>query len=97
MVALIKPQFEAGRAEVGKHGVVRDAGVHVAVCAAMVEFARSAGYAVCGLHYSPITGPKGNMEFLLYLKKSGQPGARLDAAAVCAVVTEAHARVSQHA
>lgn len=97
VVALIKPQFEAGRAEVGKHGVVRDAGVHVAVCAAMVEFARSAGYAVCGLHYSPITGPKGNIEFLLYLKKSGQPGACLDAAAVHAVVTEAHARVSQHA
>lgn len=97
VVALIKPQFEAGRAEVGKHGVVRDAGVHVAVCTAMVEFARSAGYAVCGLHYSPITGPKGNIEFLLYLKKSGQQGACLDAAAVHAVVTEAHARVSQHA
>lgn len=69
VVALIKPQFEAGRAEVGKNGVVRDASVHTNVCSRIVDFARTAGYLVQGLSYSPITGPKGNIEFLLYLRK----------------------------
>ena len=71
VVALIKPQFEAGRAEVGKNGVVRDAEVHCAVCRSMMEFAAGAGYAVNGLSYSPITGPKGNIEFLLWLSPGG--------------------------
>lgn len=67
VVALIKPQFEAGRGLVGKHGVVSDASVHKDVCARVVEFARAAGYAALGLSFSPIRGPKGNIEFLLWL------------------------------
>ena len=69
IVALIKPQFEAGRSEVGKNGVVRDAKVHADVCRRMVDFALATGYHVRGLSYSPITGPKGNIEFLLYITK----------------------------
>ncbi len=67
VVALIKPQFEAGRSEVGKHGVVRDEAVHARVCRDIMDFAYSIGYSVRALDCSPITGPKGNMEFLLWL------------------------------
>ena len=67
VVALIKPQFEAGREYIGKHGVVSDAAVHKTVCAKVLEFAREAGYRVLGLSFSPIRGPKGNIEFLLWL------------------------------
>ena len=72
-VALIKPQFEAGRTEIGKGGVVRDAKVHERVCCRVMAFAQTLGFAVGGLEVSPITGPKGNREFLLYLIKNGTP------------------------
>ena len=71
VVALIKPQFEAGRSEVGKNGVVRDPAVHAKVCEKVMQMADAAGYAVLNLSYSPITGPKGNREFLLHLCKRG--------------------------
>ena len=70
VVALIKPQFEAGRAEIGKNGVVRDAAVHTRVIQEMIAFADSIGFTIAGLSYSPITGPKGNVEFLLYMQKT---------------------------
>ena len=65
MVALIKPQFEAGRAEVGKGGVVRDPTVHSRVCSDAAAWVKSQGWRVLGLTESPITGPEGNVEFLL--------------------------------
>jgi 23S rRNA (cytidine1920-2'-O)/16S rRNA (cytidine1409-2'-O)-methyltransferase len=65
LVALIKPQFEAGREEVGKGGVVRDRVVHQRVCGAAAEWVASQGWTVLGLTESPITGPEGNVEFLL--------------------------------
>jgi len=65
LVALIKPQFEAGRAQVGKGGVVRDPFVHEQVCRSIVELAESLGCSVIGVTPSPILGPKGNREFLL--------------------------------
>ncbi|MEO7364888.1 MAG: TlyA family RNA methyltransferase [Sphingomicrobium sp.] len=65
LVALVKPQFEAGRAEVGKGGVVRDPEVHRRVCDAAVEWVASQGWRVLGVTESPITGPEGNVEFLL--------------------------------
>ena len=71
VVALIKPQFEAGRAEIGKNGVVRDAAVHERVIRETIAFADGIGFEVSGLSFSPITGPKGNIEFLLYMKKTG--------------------------
>lgn len=66
LVALIKPQFEAGRVHVGKGGVVRDQKVHQAVCDSLAEFCQSLGFDLGGIIPSPILGPKGNVEFLLF-------------------------------
>ena len=68
VVALIKPQFEAGRGQVGKNGVVREASIHRDVCINIIRYAEEAGYRVEDLSFSPITGPKGNIEFLLFLR-----------------------------
>jgi 23S rRNA (cytidine1920-2'-O)/16S rRNA (cytidine1409-2'-O)-methyltransferase len=65
LLALIKPQFEAGRDEVGKGGVVRDAAVHQRVCDDVVAWLTGLGWAVAGVTQSPITGPEGNVEFLV--------------------------------
>src|SRR5687768_9010581 len=65
LIALVKPQFEAGRAEVGKGGVVRDPDVHQRVCAEARDWVESRGWRVVGVTESPITGPEGNKEFLL--------------------------------
>jgi 23S rRNA (cytidine1920-2'-O)/16S rRNA (cytidine1409-2'-O)-methyltransferase len=65
LVALIKPQFEAGREEVGKGGVVRDSAVHERVCAEVKDWVEAQGWTVLGIERSPITGPEGNVEFLL--------------------------------
>ena len=70
-VCLIKPQFEAGRENVGKKGVVRDINVHKDVINKIYLFAKQLGFAVCGLDFSPIKGPEGNIEYLIYLKKQG--------------------------
>jgi len=71
LIALIKPQFEAGREEVGKGGVVRDPDVHERVCSEARAWAESQGWTVLGITPSPITGPEGNVEFLLGAVKSG--------------------------
>lgn len=65
LMALIKPQFEAERSEIGKHGVVRDPAVHVRVCNAVSDWLSASGWAVAGIVQSPITGPEGNIEFLI--------------------------------
>ena len=72
VVALIKPQFEAGRGQVGKNGVVREAAIHRDVCINIIRFAQEIGYAVEDLSFSPITGPKGNIEFLLFLRNTAE-------------------------
>ena len=95
VVALIKPQFEAGRSEIGKNGVVRDIAVHRSVCEKMVAFAAMTGFEVCGLSYSPITGPKGNIEFLLYLKKFDRPGEVSQDIRIQSVTEDAHAHLKQ--
>lgn len=69
IVCLIKPQFEAGREKVGKKGVVRDKEVHVEVVEMIVDFARQMGFVTVDLSFSPIKGPEGNIEYLLYLTK----------------------------
>ena len=71
LVALIKPQFEAGREEVGKGGVVRNPAVHERVCADAAQWVASQGWTVLGIVSSPITGPEGNVEFLLGAEKTG--------------------------
>lgn len=85
VAALIKPQFEAGREKVGKKGVVRDPNVHLEVINDTLTFAKSIGFGVKGLTFSPIRGPEGNVEFLVYL--SLVDDSRVDPEAV---VKEAH-------
>ena len=75
LVALIKPQFEAGREEVSKGGVVRDPAVHERVCAEAAAWVETQGWAVIGTTPSPITGPEGNIEFLLAAQKIGDNSA----------------------
>ncbi|MDR2856873.1 MAG: TlyA family RNA methyltransferase [Novosphingobium sp.] len=72
LVALIKPQFEVGRAEVGKGGVVRDPALHARVCAEVRGWIEGEGWAVQGITPSPITGPEGNVEFLIAAARSGR-------------------------
>jgi len=86
-VALVKPQFEAGREKVGKKGVVREPAVHLAVLGNITALVKELGWSVGGLDFSPVTGPEGNIEYLIYFKKSGE-GLDCDAAAV---VEQAHA------
>lgn len=74
MIALIKPQFEAGKGEVSKKGIVSDKKTHQKVIRKVIQFAvEEVGFSALGLTVSPITGPKGNVEFLLYLQKSVHP------------------------
>jgi 23S rRNA (cytidine1920-2'-O)/16S rRNA (cytidine1409-2'-O)-methyltransferase len=91
IVCLIKPQFEAGREKVGKKGVVRDKNVHIEVIEKIAAFSRNElEFAVLGLSYSPIKGPEGNIEYLLYLscdKELVNTVAELD---INAVVSKAH-------
>ena len=67
IVCLIKPQFEAGREKVGKKGVVREKSVHLEVIRMVMDFACASGFQILNLEYSPIRGPEGNIEYLLYL------------------------------
>ena len=69
IVCLVKPQFEAGREQVGKKGIVRDRNVHKEVIVNVIEYGKANGLYAHGLTFSPVTGAKGNIEYLLYLKK----------------------------
>ena len=93
VVALIKPQFEAGKNKVGKHGVVSEADTHIEVIDRILGVARDAGFCVSGLSYSPIRGPKGNIEFLVFLEKCIQndhAATKIDHNAAVSVVADAH-------
>ena len=94
VVCLIKPQFEAGREKVGKKGVVRDPQVHLEVAQNVIAFAKTAGFEILGLTYSPVKGPEGNIEYLLYLKKrpaqTGEDCEKLTEPDAGSVVREAH-------
>ncbi|MBR0278018.1 MAG: TlyA family RNA methyltransferase [Clostridia bacterium] len=71
IVALIKPQFEAGREKVGKKGVVREKSVHIEVIENVINFTREFGYKISDITFSPIKGPEGNIEYLMHLSKKG--------------------------
>ena len=95
MVCLIKPQFEAGREEVGKKGVVRDPGVHRDVIGKILALCDTLGFCVLGLTFSPIKGPEGNIEYLIHIANPAAEQASQEAAARFAgeadkVVREAH-------
>lgn len=74
IVALVKPQFEAGRDQVGKHGIVKDEKVHIEVIEKSIEYAKQSGLYPIALSFSTIKGAKGNIEYLLYLEKSHEIG-----------------------
>ncbi len=88
-VCLVKPQFEAGREKVGKHGVVREPETHREVIFNAMEFAVSNGFTVKGIDFSPVKGPEGNIEYLMYVEKSTEPQ-KLAEEAVFAVVEASH-------
>lgn len=75
VIALVKPQFEAGREQVGKNGIVREPKVHEQVLLSTAEFASGQKFLVKGLNYSPITGGEGNIEFLMHLERVNEPTA----------------------
>lgn len=90
LVCLIKPQFEAGREKVGKHGVVRDSGVHKEVIHYIINFVTAANLFVKELSFSPIKGPEGNIEYLLYITKTENQDSKDIDKLVESVVSEAH-------
>lgn len=90
VVCLIKPQFEAGREKVGKKGVVRDPAVHEEVIEKVIAYAKSIGYAVRHLEFSPIKGPEGNIEYLLHIQKQKDGLPENQEADVKGVVAAAH-------
>ena len=93
-VILVKPQFEAGRGRVGKNGVVRDKDTHRQVVEDTARFALDTGFSIRQIDYSPITGPKGNIEFLLLLKKSGTAGGTEVLADIPHIVDMAHGELA---
>ena len=82
LICLIKPQFEAGREEVGKKGVVRDSAGHCQVIHSILDFAPQIGLSVMGLDYSPIKGPEGNIEYICHMKNGSFEGPSLDVEAI---------------
>lgn len=88
VLALIKPQFEAGREKVGKKGVVRDAAVHREVIEKILQLCRDIGLTVWGLDYSPVKGPEGNIEYLLWGRKNPDTDFVPNAAVVVAAAHE---------
>jgi len=89
VVALIKPQFEAGREKVGKKGVVREKSTHIEVIEKVIGYALSIGFSVKALEFSPIKGPEGNIEYLVHLKKCGIDAAELSEGVSAAKVADA--------
>lgn len=93
-VCLVKPQFEAGREKVGKHGVVREPATHREVIVKAMGFAVSNGFSVKGLDFSPVKGPEGNIEYLMYVEKDDEPKA-LPEEVAAAVVEASHATLDR--
>ena len=94
MVCLIKPQFEAGREKVGKKGVVRDKAVHEEVINKVIDYALEIGFSVHNLEYSPIKGPEGNIEYLVYIEKTSE-AVKEESVDVHAVVEAAHGELDK--
>lgn len=92
VVALIKPQFEAGREEVGKKGVVKDKEVHKNVISNCLNIAKEFGFSIIGLDFSPIKGPEGNIEFLMYLSKKENNTFEVNDEVIQSVVDNAHSK-----
>lgn len=94
IVCLIKPQFEAGREKVGKKGVVRDKSVHMEVIMKVISYAESIGFTILDLDFSPVKGPEGNIEYLLYMEKTVDGTANEKETDIAGVVEKAHETLS---
>jgi 23S rRNA (cytidine1920-2'-O)/16S rRNA (cytidine1409-2'-O)-methyltransferase len=90
VVALIKPQFEAGREKVGKRGVVKEASTHKEVIISIVNYIKEKEFKIIGLQFSPIRGPEGNIEYLVYFTKNKNYDENFDIEYIDSVVNEAH-------
>ena len=93
VVALIKPQFEAGREKVGKKGVVRDIEVHLEVVNKIVTFLIENEFNILGLSFSPIKGPEGNREYLVYFTKDKEKEGSFEMSQIDEVVKESHSQL----
>lgn len=97
IIALIKPQFEAGREQVGRKGIVRDRAIHEQVLNTIIQFALDEGYQLYALTFSPITGGDGNIEFLVHLGwENQQKGISFDPTLLSDIVKQAHADLKAH-
>ena len=95
MVSLVKPQFEAGREKVGKGGIVRDKSVHREVIQNVIKYAENAGLTPFGLSFSPITGAKGNIEYLLYMKNASEAETSLTDKDISDIVENSHSELEK--
>lgn len=89
-VCLVKPQFEAGKDKVGKKGVVRERSTHVEVIENVIGYASDNGFSVLNLDFSPVKGPEGNIEYLLYIKKAAEKTCEVDSEMIGRVVESSH-------
>ena len=94
VVALIKPQFEAGREKVGKHGVVRDKNIHFEVISKIIAISAELNFKIQNLSYSPIKGPEGNIEYLIHLTKSGNSN-EFDSEIIQKIINNAHEELNK--
>lgn len=95
-VCLVKPQFEAGKEKVGKKGVVREKSTHVEVIENVIEYASDNGFSILNLDFSPVKGPEGNIEYLLYIKKMDDSICLVDTDMIKKVVDDSHSALDKN-
>lgn len=95
-VCLVKPQFEAGKDKVGKKGVVRERSTHVEVIENVIGYASDNGFSVLNLDFSPVKGPEGNIEYLLYIKKTDEKTCAVDSEMIERVVESSHSTLDKN-
>lgn len=95
-VCLVKPQFEAGKDKVGKKGVVREKSTHIEVIENVISYASDNGFSVLNLDFSPVKGPEGNIEYLLYIKKTDNAVCDVDSDMIKRIVDESHSSLDKN-
>ena len=95
-VCLVKPQFEAGKEKVGKKGVVREKSTHIEVIENVIRYASNNGFSVLNLDFSPVKGPEGNIEYLLYIKKTDNAVCAVDSEMIKNIVEQSHSTLDKN-
>lgn len=95
-VCLVKPQFEAGKEKVGKKGVVREKSTHIEVIENVIRYASDNGFSVLNLDFSPVKGPEGNIEYLLYIKKTDNAACAVDSEMIKNIVEQSHSTLDKN-